>query len=149
MNNPIQTFIARYWSDQKLAEVYAFNEDGKMRYVDPCACFLGVTLANTLHTNRDKCSGSHYVNATRLEGARAAEAEYLSLDFDLMTFILAIGMGLDRACERTQQKRLAVILRAEMQRREQLRRVSIPPPVKSENLCHFNSANSTRSTTAS
>lgn len=45
----VKRFISENWSDQKVAEVLAFNEDGKMSFCNPCACILGVSSSNQLH----------------------------------------------------------------------------------------------------
>jgi len=38
--------------DQRLAEIYAFNWDGKMKYNSCCACLVGVISAAQLHRDR-------------------------------------------------------------------------------------------------
>jgi hypothetical protein len=53
-------FIERNWSDQKVAEVLAFAEDGKMDYFNPCACFIGVHSSDAPHV---KCD--HVIRASR------------------------------------------------------------------------------------
>ncbi len=107
----IRAFIRMHWSDQKLAEVYAFNRDGKMCYSSGCRCLLGVTASERLHGNADcpyilgQQGRHHYYVAKRLPLAEAAEGAYLYLGF----------YG-------NQQARLSAILRAEMRRRARLRR---------------------------
>lgn len=44
----VKQFAAR-WPDEKLAAVFAFNQDGKMRWSDSCCCLLGVDGSDVLH----------------------------------------------------------------------------------------------------
>ena len=49
--------VTREWvrgqfSDQRLASVAAFNQDGKMSFRNPCGCLMGVTYSDPLHTGR-------------------------------------------------------------------------------------------------
>ncbi len=106
----IRSFVREYWDDQKLAEVYAFNRDGKMFFHDPCGCILGVTYSSSLHTKYIKCKDDeHYLKARYLLGAEEVEASYLNLG----RFAI-INANLDSL----RQRRLSAILRAEMRRRE-------------------------------
>lgn len=116
----IRRFIQMHWSDQKLAEVYAFNRDGKMRYDDACGCIRGVTLSDTLHTEEDKpcCPSDHYVDTVHMEGAREAERGYLRLH----RFTWAPDQP---EFEGLAQRRLSAILRAEMRRRERARHSAV------------------------
>ncbi len=41
------------WPDQKLYDVYAFAQDGKMNYHDGCSCILGVYSSKVLHQSSD------------------------------------------------------------------------------------------------
>ena len=97
----------KQFSDQRLAEVLAFNDDGKMNYNNPCSCLLGVTLAVRLHT---KCGQDykvwHYRRARALPGGPAAEVAYFRL-----------GMGFPKII----RWRLSRLLKAEMRLRERLR----------------------------
>lgn len=43
--------FVRQWDDQKLAEVLAFAEDGKMDFADTCCCLIGVASSANLHEN--------------------------------------------------------------------------------------------------
>ena len=107
--------IVRNWikqfSDQKLAEVYAFNQDGKMSYVNPCSCILGVTLSDKLHTSFKECIHElvpgHYSMAKALPGAYEAEEAYLKLSIV--------------ACDFIARWRLSRILKAEMLQRDRAR----------------------------
>ncbi len=111
----IRAFIRMHWNDEKLCAVYAFNRDGKMRYSSGCCCLLGVTAFDRLH-QVDTCpfwtpgtAQHHYYEAKALSGALSAEKAYLFLGF--------------YGGEPQRQPRLSAILRAEMRRRERLRRV--------------------------
>jgi len=111
----IQNWIRAYFSDQKLAEVYAFNEDRKMRFQHPCACILGVTFCINLHDDVRGCMQqprehwNHYIDATSLPGAAEVERAYLSLGLVSFDWIARL--------------RMRWILRSEMKRRERLRQV--------------------------
>lgn len=103
----IRFFIRAHWSDQKLAEVLAFNADGKMGFWAPCNCILGVTLSDKLHAG-EQCPDSvarHYARAIYLTGADEAEGGYAYL-----------GIAGDR------RARFSAILRAELRRRDRARR---------------------------
>ena len=117
----IREWIGEF-SDQRLAEVYAFNADGKMRYNDGCACLMGVTLAQRLHVcmansccpESDFGLCTHYGAASHMYGASFAETAYY-----------ALGHGDYRGCKpkpymnkHLRQRRLSPILRAEMRRRD-------------------------------
>jgi hypothetical protein len=82
--NVLARWVRRF-SDQRLAEVFAFNEDGKLIWSDSCQCILGVTLAVNLHTAGDgrNCpeyaggpGKSHYFLAKEIPGGREAEWAY-------------------------------------------------------------------------
>ena len=47
----VKKFVSERWGDQKLAEVLAFVEDGKMDYGNGCCCLLGVDSSDNLHTD--------------------------------------------------------------------------------------------------
>jgi hypothetical protein len=140
----IRSWIQTHFSDQRLAEVYAFNRDGKMKYEDPCGCLLGVTLAKQLHNCPEygpcietvlpapSCSGVicfdetavfdnalvlHYDQAVELQNARVAEFAYDRLGFwnDDECFLDEEENGDLR------QRRMSAIVRAEIRRRDRLR----------------------------
>ena len=78
----IRNWIKRF-DDQRLAEVYAFNEDGKMAFRNSCSCLLGVTLADKLHTSTVECTygpqPTHYHDARKIPGAVEVEWAYRNL----------------------------------------------------------------------
>jgi hypothetical protein len=76
----IREFVSG-WTDQKLAEVLAFAEDGKMEYWDTCGCLIGVATGENLH-NRTDCADflSHYAEYCRIRNASLGiELGYLLL----------------------------------------------------------------------
>ncbi len=109
----IRSFIRQHWDDAKLTEVYAFNRDGKMDELNPCACLIGCTMALSLHG--EGCSMGHYMKAHSLEGSYAAEQAYMSLAW------LRTHGPADRH-RGIQQRRLSSILRGELRRRDRVRR---------------------------
>jgi hypothetical protein len=114
----IRWFIRQYWSDQKLAEVYAFNTDGKMSWLDSCGCIRGVTLSETLHSQPCLAEEDHYSLTGAFPGARIAEAAYLRLHFYECDDILRRErVSLVKQRSALAQRRLSAILRAELRRR--------------------------------
>jgi hypothetical protein len=55
----LTNYIRVHWSDEKLAHIFAFAQDGHMSFGNACACFLGVDTSTTLHTSN--CSKAHYL----------------------------------------------------------------------------------------
>lgn len=110
--NAIRYFIRAHWDDQRLHDVYAFNRDGRMKFIYPCCCLLGVTQAAVLH---ERCDGlSHYLPAKELPGAEEAELAYGRL----RCFGFPVGLKLSvEHMDALLQRRLSAILRAEMRRR--------------------------------
>src|ERR1043166_4483094 len=49
----IRRWISERFSDERLAQVYAFNQDGKMRFQSACDCLLGVTGSSSPHAAED------------------------------------------------------------------------------------------------
>jgi hypothetical protein len=108
----IRLWISERFSDERLAEVYAFNQDGRMRYCSPCCCLRGVTEAERLHDFDEACDRQHYI---RLNTAEGVEAE---LAYNVLGNVAAhrpnFGDGL-------RQRRLSAILRAQMRIRSRAR----------------------------
>jgi len=78
----VKRFVASRWNDEKIAHVYAFNEDGKMSFVNPCACLIGVDSSQVLHKWSWGCllrRENHYHIARRNLIALEAERAYLAL----------------------------------------------------------------------
>jgi hypothetical protein len=59
----VKRFVAFEWTDQKLAEVLAFAEDGKMGFWRPCNCLIGVHGSANLHRS---CQDAHYARSKRI-----------------------------------------------------------------------------------
>jgi hypothetical protein len=118
----IRAFIRMHWDDEKLAAVYAFNQDGKMDLHNACSCVLGVTLAATLH--HERCgplfTDMHYSVAKFLPGAREAEMGYVKFRSCCVE-----GRTVDE-WPGIAQRRLSAILRAEMRRRSRVALQSMP-----------------------
>lgn len=112
----IRSFI-RGWSDQKVAEVYAFNRDRKMRFEDSCGCIRGVTLSDVLHDGNSVCNMDHYDATRAIVGASEAECGYGVLGRH------RVPAWLDNFGAR--RIRLSAILRAELRRRDRLRATSL------------------------
>jgi hypothetical protein len=125
--------VVRHWvranfSDEKLAEVAAFNSDGKMTFRNPCGCLMGVTYSSRLHVGQD-CNREHYWIARRQDLAQTrrfaalfpssrvgkAEKAYNFLGFSAK-FTNCFGD------DELRRRRFAALLRAEMRRRERVRR---------------------------
>ena len=103
----------RTWTDEKLAIVLAFAEDGKMQYSNPCCCFLGVESFDVMHDDRSACGGyaMHYHRAVADEGSRLAEEAYYQIGQPLVFLRYQ-----EEQAERTRQ--FIAILRAEIARRD-------------------------------
>jgi hypothetical protein len=109
----VREFIRMYWDDQKLTEVLAFAQDGKMTYVDPCGCLLGVTKAVHLHTRSTACNTSHYSEA--LNASRFAQhAEQAFHKLDLLPYNQEYYLARLNA-------RMVAIIKAEIRRRDRLK----------------------------
>src|SRR5580704_7531548 len=79
------------WTEEKLCQVLAFCQDGKMQFCDSCSCLLGVASSDVLHTSADKhglpghdsayfkdilYNTSHYVKALQTGIGSLAEKAY-------------------------------------------------------------------------
>jgi hypothetical protein len=115
----IREFIGRHWSDQKLAEVYAFNRDGKMNWLSVCSCILAVTVSDVLHTTATVADTERYADARRIfDTAQLVESSYRILG---IAFHLPTTMPPDFHWLRN--VRLSAILRGEIRRRDHLANV--------------------------
>src|ERR1700734_1934134 len=82
----IASFV-KTWPDQKLFDVFAFCQDGKMNYGHYCKCLLGVFGSRFLH---DECNPSvvpphppaHYIEIKLQWGMFEVERAYELLGFD-------------------------------------------------------------------
>jgi hypothetical protein len=108
----LRSFIREHYTDQKLTEVLAHAQDGKLAYLS-CCCFIGVvTATHALKGEEKHMNADHYLAARELHGSVQAEFAYAHL-----------GQGADSYEEQDplRRKRLIPLLRAEMKRREKLR----------------------------
>jgi hypothetical protein len=78
---PIRDFMKEHYTDERLAELLAHAQDGKLSYYS-CCCFIGVATAQkalvgatVFNWHGDK----HYTAARRLSGAITAEAAFGAL----------------------------------------------------------------------
>lgn len=114
----LRNFMRDYYTDEKLAEVLAHAQDGKLSY-NSCCCFIGAVTAD--HALRSELPHSpvptgstqlkHYRVAKLLHGARLAESAFLAIGG-----VDNIWLGADKKRRRI----LIPMLRAEMRRRERL-----------------------------
>lgn len=104
----IGSFLAAQ-SDQKLHDVYAFCEDGKMDYDDPCQCILGVFSSECLHMDVI-CDSEHYYAIRELPGLGSVEVAYFDLGYDDSVDLQSV-----------RDQRFLKLLRAEIDRRDAAR----------------------------
>jgi hypothetical protein len=115
-------------TDQKLHDVYAFCEDGRMEFDSFCRCLLGVFGSETPH---EWCSARdgrgipyHYSAIKRLPGMAEIELAYCQLGFnetdelDEWEFEVEGGFPISGPEEQLRNLRLLGILGAEITRRE-------------------------------
>jgi hypothetical protein len=109
LKQAIRTLIAdlRAWDEQKLYDVLAFNQDGRMKFMDPCACYLGVLSSKTVH-DQNRCEeGQHYSQYKSRFPKQALESAYYALT-DVN----------DPDPNTTRRRHMDTLLRAELRRRE-------------------------------
>ena len=130
----VRDWVRAQFSDEKLAGVSAFNEDGKMTFRNPCGCLMGVTYSERLHVG-EGCNREHYWLARRQDLAQTrrfaalfpfsrigkAEKAYHFLGY-LDKFGSCFGD------DQLRRRRFSAILRAEMRRRDWIR-AAMPAPV--------------------
>ena len=130
----IRGWVRTHFDDQKLASVAAFNQDGRMSFMDPCSCLMGVTYSDRLHAGQS-CSREHYWAARRIDLAQTLRFAFLptarigkvekAYNFLGFTADFSSCFGDDRL----RCRRLAALLRAEMHRRYRLNVVApVPAP---------------------
>ena len=115
----IRRWISERFSDERLVEVYAFNQDGRMRFQSACDCLLGVTGSSTLHQPED-CPDrnwpAHYFRIRYNGGQFALDAEQA---YNLIGWV---GRQFFDGCsDQLRQRRLSAILRAQMRIRARAR----------------------------
>lgn len=80
----VKKFVSSRWSDEKVAQVLAFNEDRKMAYSDSCSCIVAVHSSVVLHSSYDnvlhgwwifswsgRCTSCHYQRAKQADPSMA------------------------------------------------------------------------------
>lgn len=133
----VREWVRAHFSDQRLASVAAFNEDGRMGFRNPCGCLMGVTFSDRLHhpgldgANHD-CDRKHYWRARRLDLSQTRRFAALFLSSQLgkaEKAYLFLGFAADsRNCfgdDELRRRRFSALLRAEMRRRA---RLNVPVP---------------------
>jgi hypothetical protein len=117
----IRAFVRENWSDQKLAEVYAFNADGKMNFHNPCSCLIGVTDSDTLHEDCGWQMQVQILSTGCVLNKLNSDHHYVLCQGRLVTKAwFAEQAYRDLGGPALAQKRLSAILRAEMKRRERV-----------------------------
>jgi hypothetical protein len=116
----IRHWISERFSDERLAQVYAFNQDGRMRFQSACDCLLGVTGSSTLHQPED-CPDAdwpaHYFRIRYNGGQFALDVEQA---YNIIGWVGSRGFMHDSS-DRLRQVRLSAILRAQMRIRARQR----------------------------
>src|ERR1700728_3576196 len=84
----IRSLLATY-SYQKLIDAYAWNQSGKMCYMDCCGCIRGISTSDVFHTYQEctdsKASGGaaiHYTKANSDLLVCRAEKGFFDLGYD-------------------------------------------------------------------
>jgi hypothetical protein len=135
----VEQWVRERFSDQKLVDVYAFNEDRRMSYRNACCCLLGVTGADVLHDvlHGKDCNQGHYKrlkfpNVTNPDAISKALMLWLSgLDTDLIDKAAALAelayrdLTLSTFDDEGRAIVFGEILRREMDRRAALREVEV------------------------
>ena len=121
----VREWVRLNFSDQRLASVAAFNEDGRMKFRNPCSCLMGVTYSDPLH--EDDCNHEHYWLARRMDLAQTRRFGALFPTYGLGKAEKAYNfLGYSptlHSCfsdDRLRQRRFSALIRAEMRRRARL-----------------------------
>jgi hypothetical protein len=80
--NQIRRFMQNYYTDERLSQLLAHAQDGKLAYVS-CCCFIGIPTATHelrgQHYMGDVEERSHYDLMAAIPEAQAAERAFLEL----------------------------------------------------------------------
>ena len=101
-----RAIVAAYikpWSTDKICQVIAFCEDGKMDAFHTCSCLIGVDSSSVLHESEDECAEGPHYRLRRWYYEPAVEAEFAYIKF---------------GDQRTRDRELIAILRDELAARE-------------------------------
>ena len=131
----VREWVRGNFSDEKLASVAAFNEDGKMSFRNPCGCLMGVTHSEFLHQGHD-CDRKHYWIARREDLAQTRPFAALFPSTRIGRTEKAynfLGYSPDfRNCfgdDELRRRRFSALLRAEMRRRDRINVLAVGQPV--------------------
>jgi hypothetical protein len=120
----VREWVRARFSDEKLANVAAFNQDGKMTFRNPCGCLMGVTHSETLHMGGN-CDRKHYWLARRQDLAQTRPFAPLFLSSRIgraeKAYIFLGHSPCFSNCfgdDELRRRRFAAILRAELRRRD-------------------------------
>lgn len=106
--NAIRGFMREHYTDERLAQLLAHAQDGKLTFWS-CCCFIGIVTADHRLCGslmqRILADPDHYLVARRLNGAYGAEKAFAALPHDKLSRI----------------RLLIPIIRAEMRRRDRMR----------------------------
>lgn len=108
LKQPIRAFMREHYTDERLAQLLAHAQEGKLAYYS-CCCFIGVATANHALRLKDVRvhHNEHYERAQLLSGSRDAEYAFLLIGHT-----------------DAQRRRLLIpMIRAEMKRRDTLRAI--------------------------
>lgn len=130
--NAIRGLLAK-WSEQKLFDVLAFCEDGKMVFDNPCSCLRGVATSGILHTSGESPAHilGHYHDCGDPQ-VLAAETAYRNLGYtsapelerrkavisDLWRQRISYYFHPEPEAQRRRDQELIALLREEIARRE-------------------------------
>jgi hypothetical protein len=123
----IRRWISERFSDERLVEVYAFNQDGRMRFLDPCGCLLGVTGSEKVHeglgyVKGGSCNHLHYLRVRDFDNdGHIAENAYNALGY------VSLPENDRRPGDEWRRIRLSAILRAQMRIRARTRQQEAEP----------------------
>jgi hypothetical protein len=108
----IRRFL-RYYSDEKLCELLAHAQAGKLSYLS-CCCLVGVLTADhPLREGGNNWTSMHYHRALAFSGGKEADRSFVALGIYGIGFIPSFAEA-----ERIRRRRMISIVRGEMRLRE-------------------------------
>lgn len=118
----IRGFIRQQYTDERLAQILAHAQDGKLNY-SSCCCLIGIVTADHALESRDRCetlnynTGDHFDKAYAIPNSREAEQAFRDI----------APQTPEQPYDRNALRRRIVIpmVRAEMKRRSKLAEVSV------------------------
>ena len=117
----IRAFMQAHYTDERLTQLLAHAQDGKLNYTS-CCCFIGIaTTDDRLQVDgfrHESQHSFHYLDAQKLAGSKLAEDSFFYLvRTNGETYIDPPGEIRSRI--------LIPMIRAEMKRRENIRRAQV------------------------